>query len=432
MIPSILSVLIFCLTITLVIVRPKKLNIGTSALVGAVLVFVFNLVSVHDLYEVVKIVWNALATFIGIIVISLVLDEIGFFEWAALFIISASRKSVSRLFFLVILLGALVAICFSNDGSALILTPVILAKIKLLKLPREKALPFVMAGGFIADTASVPFIISNLVNIISADFVDMGFIKYALLMILPSLAAIGMSFLMLYLVYQKQLKNQFFEERLTPPMHAVRSKSMFILAWVVIGLMLLGCFVSGTKEFPVSFIVIPCAAILFIVAQYKGIVRPLAIMKNTPFSIIFFSIGMFVTVYGLKNGNITILLAHVMEMAYSFGEYASTLIVGALAAALSCIMNNLPAVMVNMIAVEQLDLAKATKELFTMANVIGADIGPKMIPIGSLSTLIWLHILEKRDFKITWGYYMRVGVVLTIPTLFVALSSLYVWHRILT
>ncbi|PCI95224.1 arsenical efflux pump membrane protein ArsB, partial [Candidatus Aerophobetes bacterium] len=273
--------------------------------------------------------------------------------------------------------------------------------------------------------------ISNLVNIISADYIDMGFIKYALLMALPSLAAIGMSFLMLYLVYQKQLKNQVFEARLTPPMHAVRSKSMFILAWIVIGAMLLGCFISGTHEFPVSFIVIPCAAILFIVAQYKGIVRPLAIMKNTPWSIIFFSIGMFVIVYALKNGNITILLAHVMKIGYSYGEYVSTLIVGALAAALSCVMNNLPAVMIDLIAIDQLDLANETKKLFTLANVIGADIGPKMVPIGSLSTLIWLHILERRDFKITWGYYMKIGVILTIPTLFVALSSLYLWWKIL-
>lgn len=178
-----IALLIFLITIVLVIWQPRGLGVGWSASFGALLALLSGVVELADIALVWQIVWNATATFIAIIIISLLLDEAGFFEWAALHVARWGGGSGRKLFAFIVLLGAAVSALFANDGAALIITPIVITMLLALRFTPAATLAFVMAAGFIADTASLPFVVSNLVNIVSADYFNLSFNQYAAVMV---------------------------------------------------------------------------------------------------------------------------------------------------------------------------------------------------------------------------------------------------------
>ncbi|MBD0382418.1 arsenic transporter [Paenibacillus sp. WST5] len=422
-----LACLLFVITITLVIWQPKGLGIGWSATAGAVLALLFGVVTWHNVIEVTDIVWNATLTFVAIILNSLLLDEIGFFEWAALHMARLARGSGVRMFLYVILLGAGVSGLFANDGAALILTPIVLAMVRTLNFERTMILPFVMAGGFIADTASLPLTVSNLTNIVSADYFGIGFGEYASRMFVPNLFSIGASMLVLYICYRRQIPLHYDVSMLKQPREAIKDERLFRLSWVILGVMLLAFLASEFIAVPISLITGAATLFFLLAARRSPAVNLRKIVKEAPWTIVIFSIGMYVVVYGLKNAGLTDLLGMLIGAAADHGLYAATLGMGFLAAILSSVMNNLPTVMIDALAIHGTQTEGVIREALIYANVVGTDLGPKLTPIGSLATLLWLHVLSRKDVRITWGYYFRIGFILTVPTLFVTLTGLYLW-----
>ncbi|KQT82639.1 arsenic transporter [Methylobacterium sp. Leaf465] len=423
-----LALAIFVVTLVLVIVQPRGLGIGWSALAGAAVALATGVIQPGDIPVVWHIVWDATFTFVALIVISLLLDAAGFFQWAALHVARWGGGRGRRLFPLVILLGAAIAAVFANDGAALLLTPIVLAILLRLDFPPAAAMAFIVGCGFVADSTSLPLVISNLVNIVSANVFGISFGRYAAVMGPVNLVSLAATLAVLWLFYRRDLDTTYAVYRLDPPASAIRDARVFRAAFPLLAVLLGAYFVTAPFGVPVSAVTGAGALLLLALANRSGVIPLRKVLAGAPWQIVLFSLGMYLVVYGLKNAGLTELLAQGLVRLAQAGPVVATLGTGVAAALLSSVMNNMPSVLVGALAIQQApDLSPLTRDLMIYANVIGCDLGPKFTPIGSLATLLWLHVLDAKGHRITWGQYMRVGLLITPPVLLASLLALALW-----
>lgn len=429
-----LALAIFLATLVLVIWQPRGLGIGWSAMGGAVVALALGVIHWPDIPVVWHIVWDATFTFVALIIISLLLDEAGFFHWAALHVARWGGGRGRRLLPLIVLLGAAIAAVFANDGAALLLTPIVVAILVRLDFPAPAALAFIFATGFVADSTSLPLVISNLVNIVSANFFDVSFGRYAAVMVPVDLVSLAATLAVLWWHYGRAVGTSYALDKLEAPGSAIRDHLVFHVAFPLLAVLLVAYFVTAPFGIPVSVVTGSGAIILLVLAgrYYQGgkdaVVPVGKVLRGAPWQIVVFSLGMYLVVYGLRNAGLTDYLAHVLVWLGGHGTWAAAIGTGFIAAILSSVMNNMPGVLVGALAIQQApDIPALAREAMIYANIIGCDLGPKFTPIGSLATLLWLHVLGTKGRTITWGQYMRVGLVITPPVLLVTLAALALW-----
>jgi arsenical pump membrane protein len=165
-----------------------------------------------------------------------------------------------------VLLGALVSALFANDGAALILTPIVISMLLALRFSPAATLAFVMGAGFIADTASLPLVVSNLVNIVSADFFHIGFNRYAAVMVPVNFVSVAATLGMLLWFFRRDIPAAYDPEQLEHPETAIHDKATFYAGWAVLVILLIGCFALEPLGIPISAISAVCAALLLGIA----------------------------------------------------------------------------------------------------------------------------------------------------------------------
>jgi len=415
----ILASTIFVVTLIFIIWQPRGLQIGTTATIGAIVALLFGIVSFNDVLTVANIVWDATLAFVGIIILSMVLDEIGFFEWCALHMAKLSRGNGHLMFVYALILGSFVSALFANDGAALILTPILLAKMRILRLNLKTIIAFLLAGGFISDSASLPFVFSNLTNIVTANYFDIGFGEYLANMIIPYLISTMVSIMVLWIILRKDIPKKVDTTLLKNPDTVLKNIILFKFSWVFLTILLVGYFIGDAYHLPVSLFALGGGLLFLLIATFARVIRPKEIIKNAPWQVVWFSIGLYIVVYGLKNAGLTDYLEIILKDLATRGDFVAVVGTGFIAAFLSAFMNNMPTIMIM-----DISLTNIGNEAMMYANIIGCNLGPKMTPFGSLATLLWLHVLAQKGVKISFAQYSRFGLIVTPPVLLIVLLTL--------
>lgn len=202
-----ITILVFLATMLVIFVRPREVNEAWPATIGAVILILAGIVSLDDILDIINKIGGASITIISTVVMAVILESFGFFNWAATRIVSLSKGSGYRLYWYIQLLCFGMTLLFNNDGSILITTPILILLLKNMRLKSPQQIPYLISGALIATASSAPIGVSNLVNLIALKIVDMSLWMHTLMMFVPAtLGLLFMSYLM-FVIVKKAASN---------------------------------------------------------------------------------------------------------------------------------------------------------------------------------------------------------------------------------
>ncbi|PGM57414.1 arsenic transporter [Bacillus sp. AFS053548] len=442
-----MSASVFLLTMAVIFWRPKGINEAWPAAFGAVIILVTGIVTKSNLIDIVHKIGEASITIIATIVMAIILESFGFFHWSAARLASLAKGSGRRLYWYIQLLCFLMTLLFNNDGSILITTPILILLLKNLRLKPHQQIPYLLSGALIATASSAPIGVSNIVNLIALKIVHMTLYMHTAMMFVPaSTGLLFMSWLM-YMVLRNKLPKQlpvstddieesFFMKNFHPlkgkmSVETKQKRTKFMLK--VLGFVfLMRCllFVASFLGIPIQYVAVLGSLVLLTWRWYHLRTSPVDILKKTPWHILVFAFSMYVIIYGLHNAGLTAALVKFCEPFVNQGLFQASFIMGGLVSILSNLFNNHPALMVGTITLTEMGLDPITLKTIYLANIIGSDIGSLLLPVGTLASLIWMHILKQNKIKIKWKDYLNVSIIVIPLTTIVTLFLLYYWVQL--
>jgi len=437
---SVAALAIFIVTLFLMIKRPSGISLGLAAGIGAAASLLLGTVTLSDAAAAFVDIWDAALAFIGIVTLSVTLDAMGFFKWAAIKVVKLAGGSGLKLYFYVSLLTACVSILFANDSAVLILTPIVLEIISQLKIDAKGRLAYLFSAGLIADTAAMPLITSNPINIVSADFFKYSFIDHLVFMGPVAAATIISSLLLVYAFFRKRIPKSYSMELvealnvggqlITPSLLRI---SIATLITIDIGYVL-----ASLNRLPVSIVI--CSGTLFLLGIYivtlnkpsmlkeerKGIK---GIAREINWDILLFMISIFLVVQGLRHTGAIEFFAYLFTKTLALPQFPSVLASSMIVTIGASVMNNWPMTILGLLSIRQaansVSLNSQSLTSLVFSNIIGNNLGPHFFPLGSLAILMWLETMRRKGVTIRLRDYLKVGSVVSI--LEVTIASFVLW-----
>jgi arsenical pump membrane protein len=403
--------------LTLVLWRPRGLPVAWTATGGAVLAAALGLIDLDDARALVARTGNATVALVGLMWLSATLDASGAFRAAAHAIARRSGGSGPRLFIGLGLLTAAATAFIANDGAILVLTPIVIELAELLALERAATVAFLFTIGFLCDAFSIVLPTANLTNLILVDVTRIDGGLFLARMIPASLAVLAVSLGVLYLQSRRAIPARVSVEALgAPPRFPRRSRAITIGAAVVLGA---GYLWAARAHLPLGAVVLVVAAALAVAESRAlgGTVPLVRTVRGLPFGVVLFANAMFLVVGAVakRAGSLPPSLTQSLTPSPTvMGLFA----VGAAVSIACAVGNNLPMFLM------ALGLLPAGDGTLALAALVGANIGEKLTPIGSLATLLWLDLLRRHHVTVSWGRYVTLAALPTITATLAALALL--------
>ncbi|PZR97728.1 MAG: arsenic transporter [Candidatus Nephthysia bennettiae] len=400
---------IFLVAMVAIITRPRGLNESLSASVGAGAMLVFGVLGAGPAAATLVSEWNLFLFFAGLMLISGLADAAGFFDAAGALAVAVAGGSGRRLLLAVFAAGALITTFLSNDATALILTPVVYAVATRLRLP---PLPYLFATTFVADTASMTLPVSNPINILVSDRLHIGLGAYAGHLLLASLAVIALNAAIFQLVFRRQLGGGYRADWRLMLGEAVPDRRLFRLTCGGLAVTGAAYVVGSALRLPLGPVALGGAALLMGLALVAGNLRPDRVRHHVSLTLFIYVAGLLLLVRGVEEAGLT--GAVVGWLTGQAGDPLRAVGAGLAGGAIGAnLVNNVPATLVLLSGSGSGHLAPGLGVPFLLGGLAGADLGPNLTPVGSLSTMLWLIIVRRHGVEVSTLDYLKLGAAVT-------------------
>ncbi len=421
-VPAVAAAFGFSLTLALVLFRPKIWRLPAPGLVapvmlGVVIMLGGGAIGTRDVGGAIVELAKPLLGLTCIVVSAGLAKRLGLIDRLAHLVVPATRGPVDRAFGVVFAMAFAVAAVFNNDAAILVLTPMVMALLRELYPIRQGKLLEPFAFAVFAAAGVAPFVISNPMNFVVASVAGIGFNAYALRMLPVALASSVVAFFVLRRAYRAELYDEVPAGGTVPPPAPLSPAARE--AGVLLALTLVAFPVVTALGGPVLAVSVASASALLAIAVFRGGVGAREIGREIPFPILIFLVGMFVLVRGLENAGAVTWLRE----AYATlpGGAPRVFGVGAISALGSALLNNHPMALLNAVALAP-EPGGDPKPI--LAALVGGDLGPRLLPTGSLAGLLWLEWLRREGVAISLRRFVLLGIIMTVPSLIVGLAVL--------
>lgn len=439
MIPTIIiSSITMIILITTIIIKPsitiklkhKELTFQTFwmvCLVGAIVLLITGLVSKNSLKELTNFSepmnpFKILILFISISILSIILEEAGFFELCAVHTLKKVKNSQKKLFCLLYLVVTILTMFTSNDIIILTFTPFICYFTKRKKI---NPIPY-LVGEFVgANTLSLMFIIGNPTNIYLATYYEIGFFEYFKVMAVPTVVLSLTAFLLVYLIFRRELSKQIVnDEDVTTDVKC--NKHLIIVGLIHLITCTIMLILSSYLNFEMWYICLGFAVSITIYLFAYDLINhekhEVKVYKKAPWSLVPFVLSMFIIVLALKEHSALMHIANWFD-SLSSSSIVKTYIYG-ISSYFSCsFINNIPMSVAYASILE--NSSSGLPALY--ATIIGSNLGALLTPVGALAGIMWLSLLKHHNIKFNFITFMKYGIIISIPTILVGITVLLVF-----